>query len=114
MPSAWSAVTPSSTAFGLAALEASASVIALSLLPFPPLQPEPGDEDRRQQEWNHGGGDGRSLAEIAAAYGALIAERRHQVRGVGGPAARQHPDELEIGEGEQHREGHHDRDDGSE
>src|SRR5262245_33419111 len=103
MPSAWSAVTPASTAFGLATLGTSASVIALSLLPFPPLQSEPGDKDRRQQERNHGGGDGRSLAEIAAADGTLIAERRHQVRGIGGPAARQHPDELEIGKGEQHR-----------
>src|SRR5262245_32599412 len=114
MPSAWSAVTPASTAFGLAALEASASVIALSLLPLASLQSEPGDQDRRQQEWDHGGGDGRSLAEIAAADGALIAERRHQVGGISGPTARQDPDELEIGEGEQYRESHHHGDDGGE
>src|SRR5262245_23081734 len=114
MPSAWSAVTPASTAFGLATFGTSASVIALSLLPLASLQSEPGDEDRRQQEWDHGGGDGRTLAEIAAADGALIAQRCHQVGGIGGAAARQYPDELEIGEGEQHRKGHDHGDDGSE
>src|SRR5262245_66599656 len=103
MPSVWSAVTPASTAFGLATLDASTSVIALSVLPFPALQPEPRDQDGGEQEWNHGGGDGRALAEIAAADGALVAERRHQMRGVGGTTAREHPDELEIGKGEQHR-----------
>src|SRR5215510_12217908 len=106
MPSVWSAVTPVSTACGVAAF-ASTSVIALSVLPFSPLQSEPRDQDGGEQEWNHGGGDGRALAEIAAADGALVAERRHQMRGVGGTAARQHPNELEIGEGEQHRERHH-------
>src|SRR6266576_6520403 len=112
MPSVWSAVTPDNTALGLATLDASTSVIALSVLPLSPLQSEPRDQDGGEQEWNHGGGDGRALAEIAAADGALVAERRHQMRGVGGTAAREHPDELEIGEGEQHRERHHHRDDG--
>src|SRR3984893_5658963 len=90
------------------------SVIALSVLPFAALQPEPRDQDGGEQEWNHGGGDGRTLTEIAAADGALVAERRHQMRGIGGAAPRQHPDELEIGEGEEHRERHHDGDDRSE
>src|SRR5215470_1490967 len=109
MPSVWSAADePVSTAFGWSALPASASVIALPMLPFPTLQPEPGDQDRRQQKRDHGGGDGRSLAEIAATDGALVAERRHQVGGIGWTAARQYPDQLEIGEGEQHRERHHD------
>src|SRR6266849_2903482 len=99
MPSVWSAVTPASTDFGLASLGTSASVIALPVLPFAALQPEPGDQDRRQQERNHRGGDGRALAQIPAADGALVAERRHQVRRVDWPAARQHPDELEVGEG---------------
>src|SRR5947208_10189696 len=112
MPSVWSAVTPDSTALGLATLDASTSVIAFSVLPLAPLQPEPRDQDGGEQEWNHGGGDGRALAEIAAADGALVTERRHQMRGVGGAAAREHPDELEVGEGEQHRERHHHRDDG--
>src|SRR6516162_1440314 len=61
------------------------SVIALSVLPFAALQSEPRDQDGGEQERNHGGGDGRALAEIAAADGALVAERRHQMRGVGGP-----------------------------
>src|SRR6266550_8951373 len=113
MPSVWSAVTPDSTAFGLATL-ASTSVIALSLLPFSPLQPEPRDQDGGEQERDHGGGDGGALSEVAAADGALITERRHQMCGIGRAAAREHPDELEIGEGEQHRERHHHRDDRSE
>src|SRR5215469_3217196 len=112
MPSVWSAVTPVSTACGVAALEASTSVIALSVLPLSPLQPEPRDQDGGEQEWNHGGGDGRALAEIAAADGALVAERRHQMRGVGGPAAREHPYELDIEGDDQHRERHHHGDDG--
>src|SRR2546423_12697968 len=98
MPSVWSAVTPESTAFGLA--DASTSVIALSLLPFSALQPEPRDQDGGEQERDHGGGDGGALSEVAAADGALITERRHQMCGIGRAAAREHPDELEIGEGE--------------
>src|SRR6266511_940601 len=105
MPSVWSAVTPDSTAFGLAIL-ASTLVIALSVLPFAPLQPEPRDQDSGEQERDHGGSDGRAFAEIAAADGALVAQRRHQMRGVGGTAAGEHPDELEIGEREQHRKRH--------
>src|SRR5215471_13458123 len=114
MPSVWSAVTPDSTACGLATLDASTSVIALSVLPFTTLQPEPRDENRGEQEGNHRGGNGRAFAEIAAADRALVTQRRHQMRRVGGTASRQHPDELEIGEREQHRKGHHHRDDGCE
>src|SRR5262245_13836322 len=114
MPSVWSAVTPESTTFGLASLDASTSVIALSLLPFSALQPEPRDQDGGEQERDHRRGDSGALSEVTAADGALIAERRHQVRGIGRAAARKYPDELEIGEGEQHRERHHHRDDGSE
>src|SRR5215475_12740945 len=113
MPSVLSAVgdVPLSTAFGLATLGTSASVIALPVLPLTPLQSEPGDQDCREQERNHRGGDGRSFAEIAAADGALVAERRHQMGGIGGAAARQHPDELFFYESEQHRERHHHSDD---
>src|SRR5499425_507554 len=114
MPSVWSAVTPDSTALGLATLDASTSVIAFSVLPLSSVQSEPRDQDCGEQERNHGSGDGRTLAEIAAAYGALIPERRHEMRGVGGAAAREHPDELEIGEGEQYRKRHHHGDDGRE
>src|SRR5262245_63304623 len=99
MPSVWSAVTPDSTALGLATFDASTSVIAFSVLPLSPLQSEPRDQDGGEQERNHGGGDGRALAEIAAADGALIAERRHQMSCVGGAAAREHPEEVEVGEG---------------
>src|SRR5262249_56751931 len=93
MPSVWSAVTPVSTACGVAALDASTSVITLSVLPLAALQPEPRDQDGGEQEWNHGGGDGRALAQIAATDGALVAARRHQMRGGGGAAPRQHPPE---------------------
>src|SRR5436190_22355963 len=114
MPSVWSAVTPESTAFGLASFGVSTSVIALSLLPLSTLQPEPRDQDGGEQERDHRGGDGGTLSQVAAADGALITERRHKMRGIGRAAAREHPDELEIGEGEQHRERHHHRDDRSE
>src|SRR5215510_1991325 len=102
---------PWSTVLGSATFGATASVIAFALLPFAPLQSEPGDQDRSPQEWDHCSRDCRTFAEIAAADGALIAERGHEVRGIGWTAARQHPDELEVGEGEQHRECHHDGDD---
>src|SRR5262249_61230256 len=75
------------------------SVIAFSVLPFAALQSEPRDQDGGEQERNHGGSDGRALAEIAAADGALGAERRHQMRGGGGAPAREHPDERGIGGG---------------
>src|SRR5260221_10840920 len=112
MPSVWSAVTRDNTGLGLATLDASTSVIAFSVLPLPPLQSEPRDQDGGEQERDHGGGDGRALAEIAAADGALVAERRHQMRGVGGAAAREHPDELGGGEGGQHPKRHHPPDGG--
>src|SRR5262249_62039935 len=102
MPSVWSAVTPLSTACGVVALDASTSVIALSVLPFAALQPEPRDQDGGEQKWNHGGGDGRALAEIGAAAGALGAERRHQMRGGGGGGARGDPSEVGIRGGGQH------------
>src|SRR5438046_2553175 len=116
MPSVWSAMTdePTSTVFGSATLAASTSVIALAMLPLATLQPEPGNQYRCEQERDHGGGDGGALPEVAAADGALIAQRCHQMRCVDGAAARQHPDELEIGEGEQYREGHHNGDNRSE
>src|SRR5262252_8336350 len=109
MPSLWSAVAdePTSTALGPATLGTNASVIALPLLPLAPLQAEPGDQDGGEQERDHGGGNRRALAEVAAADGTLVAKGRHQMRSVHGAAARHDPDELEIGEGEQHRERHH-------
>src|SRR5262249_44946544 len=106
------AEVPWSTVLGSATLGATASVIAFALLPFAPLQSEPGDQDRSQQERDHCSRDGRTFAEIAAADSALVAKRGHEMRGVSGAAARQHPDELEVGEGEQHRECHHYGDDG--
>src|SRR5262249_60705218 len=73
-----------------------ALVIALSVLPLSPLQPEPRDQDGGEQEWNHGGGGGRALAAIAAAHGALVGERRHPLRGGCRDAPRGHPEELGI------------------
>src|SRR6266508_109929 len=102
MPSVWSAAAedPVSTVFGSATLGARTSVIALPVLPLAPLQAEPGDQDGGEQERDHRGGDRGAFAEVAAADGALVAERRHQMRGVHRAAPRHHPDELEVGEGE--------------
>src|SRR5262245_62182840 len=105
------AEVPWSTVLGSATLGATASVIAFTLLPFAPLQSEPGDQDRSQQERDHCSRDRRTFAEIASADGALIAERGHEMRGVGRTAARQYPNELEVGEGKKHRECHHHSDD---
>src|SRR3984893_412052 len=77
-------------------VSAASSVIALTLLPFAPLQAEPGDQDRAEEERDHRRGDRGALAEMAAQDGALIGQRRHQLGRVDRPAARQHPDELEI------------------
>src|ERR1700722_13943088 len=82
------------------------SVIVRSLLPFSALHAEPGNRDRREQEWNHGGGNRGPLAEPAADDAALIAQGGHQMRGIDRTAAGQRPDQLEVREGEQHREGH--------
>ena len=53
----------------------------------------------------------RPLAEAASSDGPLIGQRRHQMCGVDRAPARDRVDELEVGEGEQHREGHDHRDD---
>src|SRR5215831_11219498 len=86
-----------STAFGVAALPASASVIAFALLPFAPLQAEPRHQDRSKQEGDHRGGDRCAFAEIAAEDGALVGECRHQMCRVHRSTFSHHPDELEIG-----------------
>src|SRR5579859_915136 len=102
----------SSAAMTLGALVGSkASVIVRSLLPLAALHAEPGNRDRRDQEWNHGGGNRGTLPQTARDDAALIAQGRHQMRGVYRTATRQRPDQLEIGEGEQHRERHDHRDD---
>src|SRR6476661_11232425 len=100
MPSEWSASgeAPCSTAFGSASLGTSASVIALALLPFSPLQAEPGDQDGAEQERNHRRRNRRAFAEVPPQNSALIGQRRHQLRGIDRTAAREHPDQLEIGE----------------
>src|SRR5260221_6800705 len=77
MPSVWSAVTPDNTALGLATLDASTSVIAFSVLPLPPLQSEPRDQDGGEQERDHGGGGWRSPPEVTPAAGAPVGEGRH-------------------------------------
>src|SRR4029078_7423864 len=103
MPSLWSAVAVR-IARGSDALLASASVIALALLPLPALQAEPGNQDGGKEEWDHRRRNRCALAKLASDDGALIGKRCHQLRRIDRPAARQHPDQLEVGEGEQHRE----------
>src|SRR5436309_14269657 len=98
MPSVWSAVTPDSTALGLATLDASTSVFAFSVLPLPPLQSEPRDQDGGEQERDHGGRDGGPLADITAADGYMVSDRRHRMRGVRGAPAPAHTDAPEIGD----------------
>src|SRR5437763_16864801 len=87
---------------------AAASVIAASLLPLAVGQREVAEERGEEQERDHRHRDRRPLAEPAARNRALEGERRHQGGGVNGPAARDGVDELEVGEGEQRREGPND------
>src|ERR1051325_10603964 len=79
--------------------EASAvSVIGLSLLPFPPCQPEIGEQRREYQERDHRDRDCRALAELAAGNAALERERCQKMRGVDRPAPGDRVDQLKIGE----------------
>src|SRR5690349_6777203 len=100
MPSLWSAVAVS-TARGSAALLASVSVIAFALLPLPSLQAEPRNQNCRQQERYHRRRDRGAFPELAGNNRALVGQGCHQLRCVDGSATRQHPDQLEVGEGEQ-------------
>src|SRR6478752_1033039 len=90
-----SGAEPVSTAFGLTTFPARASVIALSLLPFPALQAEPRHQNGCEQERDHRGRNRSSLAQLAAENRPLIGERRHQVGGVARAATRHHPYQLE-------------------
>jgi hypothetical protein len=81
------------------------------LLPRAALQAEIRHENRREQERHHCRRDCRAFAQAAAGNRTLERQRCHQVRRVQRSAARQHVDQLEIGEREQHGKGHHDGDD---
>src|SRR4249919_399938 len=93
-----SGAEPVSTSRAVAALPARASVIALSLLPLPSLEPEPRHQNGGEQERDHRRRDCGAFAKLAAENGALIGIGRHQVGGVDRAAARHHPNELEVGE----------------
>ena len=83
----------------------------LSLLPLAPRQREIAEQRREHEERDHRDRDRRALAQLAAGDAALEGERRQQVGRVHRPAAGDGVDELEVGEGEDDREGHHDRED---
>src|SRR6476661_8515835 len=87
MPSVSSAsgAEPVSTAFGSTTFPARASVIALSLLPFPALQAEPRHQNGCEQERDHRGRNRSSLAQLAAENRPLIGERRNRGGALTGP-----------------------------
>src|SRR5215211_3136434 len=95
-PGATSAEATSVPGSGPRSSIAEALVIAFPLLPPAPLQPEPGDHDRREQERHHRGRDGGALPEPPAQDPALVGQGRHEVGGVDRAAAGHGPDELEI------------------
>src|SRR5204863_6993224 len=72
-----------------------------SRLPPQGIQRRPGEKGQERQREP---GDGGSFAQRAARDRALIGERDEQMGGVGGSAARDGPDELEVREGEDGRE----------
>src|ERR1700676_51664 len=55
-------------------------IIGFTLLPLPPLQPEPGNHDRGQQERDHRARDRPAFAELTCDDGALVGQCRHQMR----------------------------------
>ena len=69
------------------------------------------DDDDDEQHREHGERYRRALAQQARADADLIGVGGEELRGVCGSAAGQHVDELEIGEGLDHREQHHDHGD---
>src|SRR6187200_391249 len=77
------------------------SFIRAALLPGSPLQAIVAEQDRGQQERHHRSDNGRALAQAAAGDRALEGQRGHEVRRVERAAAREHVDELEVGEREQ-------------
>src|ERR1700738_3934286 len=88
---------------------ARASVIALSLLPFAAGKAEIAEQRRKYQERDHRDRDRGTLAEFAAGDAALERQRRQQMGGVDRSAAGDGVDQLEVSEGEDDRERHHDR-----
>src|SRR3954470_19306958 len=88
--------------------EAATSVIGFSLLPFAAGEAEVAEQRREHEERDHRHCDCRTLAEFAAGDAALEGERCEQMRGVDRPAARNGVNQLEVGEGEDDRERHHD------
>src|SRR5262245_7340318 len=78
-----------------------------ALLPRAPLQAEVRKEDRSQQERNHHRRQRRAFAESPARDGALETQGGHQMRRIERSTARQHVYQLEVGEREQNRKGHH-------
>src|SRR5258708_33830264 len=88
-----------------------ASVIAFSLLPFAAREAEIAEQRGDHQERDHRDRDRRTLAEFAAGDAALERQRRQQMGGVDRSAAGDGVAQLEVGEGEDNRERHHDRED---
>src|SRR5438876_8420793 len=70
------------------------------------LEEHDGGQHREEEER-----DGRALTEVASVEADLVGERSEEVRGVDRTAAREHPHDVEIGEGENRREQDHHRQD---
>src|SRR6266545_2340811 len=106
MPSLWSSIATVGAELCSTALrsirEVGRSVIVFSLLPLAALQPEPGDHDCGEQERDHRARYRRALTQLTGDDRALVRQGRHQMRGIDRTAARHCPDQLEVGEGEQH------------
>src|SRR3954464_162764 len=87
---------------------ATASVIGFSLLPFAAREAEVAEQRCEYEERDHRHRDRRTLAELAAGNAALECQRREQMGRVDRAAAGDGVDQLEVGEGEDDRERHHD------
>src|SRR2546430_2240995 len=70
------------------------------------LEEHDGGQHREEEER-----DGRALTEVASVEADLVGERSEEVRGIDRTAAREHPHDVEVGEGENGREQDHHRQD---
>src|SRR5829696_3570308 len=92
-------------------LSDAALVIAFSLLRLASGESEIAEQRCEDEKGHHRDRDCGSFAQHAGRDAALEGERRHEVGRVDRTAASNCVDELEIGEGEDDREGHYNRED---
>src|SRR5712692_2625511 len=97
---------PNSADLTLAPRERTPTITVSFLSDVAELEEHDGRQHREEEER-----DGRPLPEVASVEADLVGERGEEVRGVDRTAAREHPHDVEVGEGENRRkQDHHGQD----